>query len=148
MTTNHLTEDELQQYAMDSVGCASTIRDHILLCEDCKAKAASYQLLFSGINQQPAPVFDFDLQQLVLAQLPAPAPKTAADKYLIYIMVAIAVILAGIAVYLFRSYLATLFLGSSFIAYIAVTTIITILLLQAVDVYSSYQQKMKALDFQ
>jgi len=41
MMTQHVTDQELQQYAMDKAGCAAGSVQHIESCEACRAGAAA-----------------------------------------------------------------------------------------------------------
>lgn len=68
--SEHLSEADIQQYVLERAGCEAAVVHHVELCEDCKARAAVYEVLFAGIGQEPGPVFDFDLAAVVLAQLP------------------------------------------------------------------------------
>src|ERR1700721_173539 len=70
MTIAHPSAMELQEYALDKSGCPSSRAAHIENCENCRAVIANYQSVFTGIKEQPRPVFDFDLSGLVLEQLP------------------------------------------------------------------------------
>jgi hypothetical protein len=148
MLTNHLTDDDIQQYALDGSNCEPEIIVHLQSCEACKARVATYQLLFSAIKEQPEPAFDFDFAGLVLAQLPAVKSRSSQDNILVYLFLLVTVILTGTLVYLFREYLTDLFTGiTSLLLYLIATTVITILSLLCIDMYKSYQKKMNALDF-
>ena len=67
--TPHLTEEEIQLYAMVHQNAEPRIIDHIANCENCRERAAMYKFLFYEIKEQPAPVFDFDIAGLVLPAL-------------------------------------------------------------------------------
>ena len=148
MLTNHLTDDDIQQYALDGSNCEPEIIAHVQSCEACKARFATYQLLFNAIRKQPEPAFDFDLAGLVLTQLPAAKSRSSLDNILVYLFSLVTVVLTGTVVYLFREYLTSLFTGiTSLLLYLIATTVITILSLLCIDMYKSYQKKMNALDF-
>ena len=85
MVTKHLTDDEVQQIAVDKSNCEKRIVEHIHLCEECRSKVDVYQLLITEIKQQPKPAFDFDLSKMVLQQIPSPKTSTANDNALIWI---------------------------------------------------------------
>ena len=104
MNTRHLTEEEIQQYALDNSGSYNKAAEHIHSCEQCSEKAETYRLLFNGIQQQHQPAFDFDLTELVMAQLPSPAPKPAKENLLIYFFIMAAIAVTGFATYYFRGY--------------------------------------------
>lgn len=148
MITKHLTDDEIQQYALHRLNCETKIVEHIQLCEECMAKAATYQLLFTSIKQQPEPAFDFNLSELVLAQLSAPKPRVLPDNFFVYLLASVTILFAGTLIYLFREYLANLFTGiPPLLIYLIVTTVITVLIVLGIDMYKSYQKKMSLLDF-
>jgi hypothetical protein len=147
MVTKHLTDDEVQQYAVDKHNCDITIVEHIHFCEGCRTKAAIYQLMITGIKEKPQPAFDFDLSKRVLQQIPSsPKTTTANDKTLAWIFAFMGIAFLGGTMYLFRSYF-DLFEGirTIFIYLIAITAI-TVLVYLLVDMYKKYQKEMKILD--
>src|SRR6185436_10931088 len=107
----HLSDDEVQQFVIDKQYCEIKVVEHIHICKECKIKAEVYQSLITGIKYQPQPVFDFDLSASVLKQLPAPQPKAANDKLVIWILVFVSIGFIAGAVYYFRSYWASMFEG-------------------------------------
>jgi hypothetical protein len=147
MIINHLTEDELQQYALDKSIVAPDAQEHLHHCEECTAKLAVYQLLITGINQQPVPTFDFDLSAAVIAQLPAQATKASTNKYPVAIFSLAVILLAGSLVYLYRDYLLVLFTNTNMAEYLGMIIITSIAIIQGIDTYRNYQKKIKALDF-
>jgi hypothetical protein len=147
MITKHLTDEEIQQYALGRSGCEPKIIEHMHICAECRAKGEVYQSLISGIEQQPRPVFDFDLSASVLKQLPAPQPKAASDKLLTWILIFISVGFLSGAAYYFRSYTASMFEGvATIIIYLIAISAITIIAALFFDMYKKYQKEMKVLD--
>src|SRR5215204_5021192 len=146
MVTKHLTDDEVQQYAVDKFNCEKRIAEHIHLCEECRTKVEVYQLLVKGIKQQPQPAFDFDLSKIVLQQLPSPKTTIANDKALAWIFALMGIVFFGGVIYLFQSYF-DLFEGirTIFIYLIAITAI-TVLIYLVIEMYKKYQKEMKVLD--
>ncbi|MEO8404006.1 MAG: hypothetical protein ABI480_05410 [Chitinophagaceae bacterium] len=147
MITNHLTEDELQQYALDKSIVAPDLQGHLQHCEECTAKLAVYQLLITEINQQPVATFDFDLSAAVIAQLPAPVTKASTNKYPVAIFSLVAILLAGSLIYLYRDDLLALFTNTNMAEYLGIVIITSIAIIQGIDTYRNYQKKIKALDF-
>lgn len=144
--SRHLTDEEIQQYVADAMNGAREINDHISLCEECRSKAAAYRLLFAGIKKQEEPAFDFDLEKMVLAQLPQ---KTvfARRNLSLYPFIFSGIVLIGIALYVFRDYTTTLFAGIEALSiYLMVTTVIIILIAAGADMYKNFRKKMKLLD--
>ena len=145
MVTKHLTDDEVQQYAVDKPNCEIRIAEHVHLCEKCRTKVEVYQLLITGIKRQPQSAFDFDLSEAVLKQLPV--PKASGDRLLAWALIFIGVgFLAG-AAYYFRSYLAIMFEGvATILIYLIVISATTIIGGLVFDMYKKYQREMKVLD--
>jgi len=85
MTTGHLSEIELQQYALDESACAGELREHVAACDNCRTEVMVYRLLLTGIKEEPKAEFSFDVVGLVLSQLPeagvgAVAPEAAGTE--------------------------------------------------------------------
>lgn len=148
MNTTHLTEDEIQQYVLDDAAVNIEVTEHIHSCVLCKEKAAAYQLLFSGLQQQSQASFDFNLEELVMPQLPLPATNPVKENVLIYFFITAAASITGFALYYFRGYVVTLFqsIAPAFI-YLVVTAFITMTAFLIADMYKSYKKKMHILDF-
>ncbi|HEV8273702.1 MAG TPA: hypothetical protein VGQ04_20460 [Chitinophagaceae bacterium] len=146
MVTKHLTDDEVQLYAIDKLICERRIAEHIHLCEECRSKVEVYQLLITEIKQQPQPAFDFDLSKMVLQQLPSPRTTLANDKALVWIFAFMGIAFLGGAIYIFQSYF-YLFEGirTIFISLIAITAI-TVLTYLVIEMYKKYEKEMKVLD--
>lgn len=146
MRDQHITEEEIQQYATDAKNCEPGIRAHIDSCEGCKAKAAEYRLLFAAIRQQPAPAFAPGLADQVLARIPG-TPQSRENLW-IALFVAAGILLTGIAGYFLRPYLATLLANmAKYAVYLALTTVTTLLIVLCFDMYKRYQKKMRLLEF-
>ena len=146
MVRKHLSDDEVQQYAVDKLDCEKRIAEHIHLCEECRSKVEVYQLLITGIKQQPQPAFDFDLSKMVLQQLPSPKTTIANDKALILIFGFMGIAFLGGAIYLFQIYF-DLFEGiKTIFIYLIAITAITVLVYLLIDMYKKYQKEMKVLD--
>ena len=148
MKAQHLTDEEIQEYTLDNSASEIAIMEHATACEACKARIAEYQLLFAVLNQQPEPAFDFDLAELVIAQLPSQKPGAASSNSLIYVFVLAAIVLTGAALYYFRNYIANLFTSiTPLLVYLTATTVVTLAIIISMDMYKNYQKKMRALDF-
>ncbi|HKO80945.1 MAG TPA: hypothetical protein VJU78_11145 [Chitinophagaceae bacterium] len=148
MITSHLSDDEVQQYALDTSNSEARIVEHVQLCKQCKARVADYQELFTNIALQPAPFFDFNLSELVMEKLPLRKPGVLSGSFLGYLLALSCIPLAGTILYIFRVYLISLFADiSPLVIYLVVTTVITILIAVCFDMYKNYQKKMGAIDF-
>jgi CHASE2 domain-containing sensor protein len=148
MKALHLTDEEIQDYVLDKSGVSMTVTKHAGTCEECKAKVANYQLLFTAIKHQPQPSFDFDLAELVIAKLPAVKPVATNSNSFIYMFALAAIALTGAALYYFRVFIASLFTSiTPLLIYLTATSIITLAVMLSMDMYKNYHRKMKALDF-
>ncbi|HWV29064.1 MAG TPA: hypothetical protein VN038_05405 [Dyadobacter sp.] len=70
-TADHLTDIEIQQYALDARSSGTAAATHIAQCPHCSGRVAFYQKMVGGMSAMPAEAFDFDLAKAVLTQLPA-----------------------------------------------------------------------------
>ena len=148
MTNKHLNEAELQQYVLQKTNGDTEIIEHIQNCTSCKIKAEQYNLLFEEIKQQEKPVFDFDLVDLVVAQLPKSQQNVSNGKFVLYFIIFIALISACIVFYLFGNNLLNLFgeIAPMPISLIIIT-VAGLLVFLCTDMYRKYQTQMKALNF-
>ena len=144
----HLTDEQIQQYVLEKATCTDEIIEHIQACTHCKERAEEYNLLFLGIQQQEKPVFDFDLADLVLQQLPKPQSQPFSEKWISLLIIFISILFCCVIGYLFGKNLVILFGGISpvFMGLI-VTTVISIFVFLYIDMNKSYHAKMKALNF-
>lgn len=149
MNTKHLTDDELQQYALNSEGCDLTITEHVHFCEDCKAAVETYRLVFTGIREQEVPAFEFDLSEEVVKQLQTfPKTKVLPEDFFMYLFSFVMIIITGVMLYFFRWYIIELFRSAdNFAVYLTVASVTVLLIFLCVDQYKIYQQKMEAIDF-
>ena len=146
MVTKHLTDDEVQQYAIDKLNCEKRIVEHIHVCEKCRSKVEVYQLLITGIKQQSQPAFDFDLSKMVLQQIPSPKTSTANDNALIWIFSFMGIAFLGGAIYFFQSYFDLFESMRTIFIYLIVITAVTVLAYLFIDMYKKYKHGMKVLD--
>ena len=156
MISKHLSDADIQQYVSDKTYCGADTIAHILECEHCRAKAETYRLIFSGIKQQPKPSFDFDLSGLILQQISPAKPAFLLNSLQDYLVAIIAVAAFGIAGYLYRTHITYLFKKyilsmasglSPFVIGLLITTALTILIFQSIELYKKHQRKIDALNF-
>jgi len=147
MIAGHLSENDIQQYVSDSLLCEQSIMEHIESCDACKEKAETYRILFSGIEQQTKPAFEFNLADLVLSQLEPSKPKFSGDIFAVYLFAGIGIVAILLSGILFSKYLSDLFTGTStlFLYLFAAITLVT-LLFQGVEIFRRYQKQMNALN--
>jgi hypothetical protein len=156
MTQQHLSDADIQQWVLDKQQCAPEIITHMNICEHCQVKAETYQLLFSEIKQQPKPVFNFDVSELVLPQLSHQSLESSGSRFLYYLIACFAVAAIGVSAYLYRIQLNRLFKKyvldissgvSKGALYLLITTALTILIFQSIELYKKYQRKINDLNF-
>jgi hypothetical protein len=139
MKTTHLSEDEIQQYALaEHSRSAQSIR-HMEQCQQCRNAALTYQLLFNELKQQHAPVFDFDLADQVLGQLPAPKTKPVFSLYLLFAVLAFVALAAGLTAYLSAGI-------SSLLNWLIIITFGMLAAGLLADQFASYKKKMQTLN--
>lgn len=147
MVTKHLTDEEIQLFAIDKNSCEVSVTEHIHVCQECKTKVEVYQSLITGIKQQPIPSFSYDLSELVMKQLAMPQPKPTNDKLFTWIVVFICIGFASIIFYYFQSYLTSIFEGvTTIFIYMMAISAITVIALLVADMYKKFKKEMKILD--
>jgi len=148
MKSVHLSEEEIQHYALDKSACDTLIKAHVNCCADCKARIADYEVLFIALKKVPQPSFDFNLAELVVPQLPKIKPAPSRDNFFVYAFALAIAALTGTSLFYFRSYIGTLFASiTPLLIYLTVTTIITLATILGVEMYKTYKKKMRALEF-
>jgi hypothetical protein len=144
MKGNHLTDQEIQEYAITSRDHELPAIEHLRQCDVCSLKVKNYQQIVIGIKGQPKAEFPFNLSALVIAQI---SPKRAADSNVPFLWIA-GVILLVIAGYLCGIYLSSLFPGiSSMTFYLVSITASALLIFQGTALYRKYKRLLDRLDF-
>jgi anti-sigma factor RsiW len=148
MLNNHLTDDEVQQYVLDKE-TETEVSSHVKQCAACRARVETYQLLFTALGQQAEPAFDFNLSELVLAQIPSQKRRFSRDTVLVYMLAWAVIVLTAVVLYLFRNDLAQLLPDiTPILGYLVIPSVVTVMVLLCIDMYKNYQNKMNELDFQ
>jgi hypothetical protein len=146
MINEHVSESDIQLYALTPDAVATTTAAHIEHCDHCLGAVASYQFIFDEIKEAPRPTFDFDLSGLILQQLPI-NNKTTAASLPIWFWICIP-LLVGIPLYIFQADLVRLFKGISiFVIYSIAAATLIILAFRIFEIYRRYQHKMNVLNF-
>ena len=142
MKNEHINEMEIQQYVLDKDDCDAIIIEHINHCPKCKAEVDIYELLFAAIKEEPNPVFEFDIANLVLQQLPE-KQDFSIDKYLITLLSGVSIAFLLILIYLTNRYYPTFFNGISSIQFSLITvTILLISIYIYIDMNKNYKNQM------
>ena len=142
----HLTDEEIQQYAFDTETCPKVWFEHIQICPHCQQQVQAYQLLFEGIESQEKVVFDFDLEALVMEQLPQPKPVQ--DKPFVFSLAVIITVMIGIVGFVFGNSLTNLFSYlQPILVGLVILTSLGIMVFLGIDMYQRYKTQMKVLNF-
>lgn len=148
MTGEHISDNDIQQYVLDKINCTNATIEHVDMCPGCKAKADTYQLMFSAIKQQSKPTFEFDLTGLVLSRLTDQEPANSNATSLVWPLAFIGVCSICVTGYLFGQHLINMFLSISAISmYLVFTAAITLICFQAIEMIRKYKRKIDKLDF-
>jgi hypothetical protein len=150
--SNHPSEAELQQFALDDSACTNATREHVENCQDCQKETSAYQILFSGIKEHPKPVFDFDLTGLVLSRLPPVTPVSVTSppqgSFPTFMLATIVCCTAGIPLYLFRKNISNMFAAiSSLFVYTIFLAAGIFVLLRILNMYKKFRQQMETINF-
>lgn len=148
MIERHLNDNEIQQYVFQKEAYDSDIAMHIQHCISCKIKAEQYKLFFEGIKQQEKSSFDFNLADLVIAQLPESSNKVSNEKLFFYFIIFISIIFISIFFYFFRNSLFGLFgRNAPILAALIITAVTCLFVILCIDMFRKYQTQMKILNF-
>jgi predicted anti-sigma-YlaC factor YlaD len=146
MKNIHLTDHEIQVFLFQESGADHDISAHLQHCGECRMKVDQYKQIFELAAKEEKAAFAFDLSELVMQQLPSRKTEVSLWKSLIYLVLLIALPVAGVLVYLFYTRFSLLLTGvSPFFIYLTATGMISMLLFQTVDTYIKYKKKIDAL---
>ena len=142
--SEHLSDEQIQEFVLDSSACAPGIGEHVQLCDLCRVKVETYQQVITAIEEQPIPAFDFDISEAVLAGIAL--QKRNGRNWWLFFFFATGILVTGIAVYLFRKEIAIVFEGiSTFLIYLMLVTGVFILIAVIIDMLKSYKTKLKII---
>lgn len=146
MSSTHLTENELQQYAEHSADVNPAIAAHLAICDHCQAKVANYRLIFGAIHAIKKPVFDFDVAAMVMTQLPAPAVRRKFPWAQLLIGIFVLLIMT-VAIVAFQGYFMQLFNGISMIILsLIIFSAASVLVFQGMELFNNHRKQMRVLD--
>lgn len=148
MKNQHLSDAEIQQYALQKSSCEKDILEHMQLCKNCMSKAEQYKALFSAIEKQEKPIFALNLSDLVLEQLPKRKQKVAHENLFIWTFVFISIFSIGTFSYLFGEVILDMFIGiKTVLMGLMITTTATIFIFLTTDIYKKHLTQLQALNF-
>jgi hypothetical protein len=146
MKNDHLSEAEIQQYALGMAGLNT--KEHIGSCAICEAKAANYRLIFSAMDELPQPAFDFDVAGLVMAQLQQAEAAPDRNERWLYLLVFAALASISIPVYTYRVYFFKIFAGILPAAmYLVILVALFILVFQGIEMFRKHQKQINTLNY-
>ncbi|WP_428656412.1 hypothetical protein [Runella sp.] len=150
MNTKHLSDPELQEYALNGKNCPSQFDAHIQSCKICRQKAEIYQRMFSPIMKPAAPMFDFDVAESVMQQLPAPRPVALRKSYSVYWLGAGILLGAGVLIYLIFMTSGGFLFGkiAPMTLGISVMMILTLFVVLGIDMFLKHSKQMKVLQLE
>jgi|GEM_PF-211147 len=152
MSSHHVSEMEIQQYALDTATVGAGVVEHVSACAVCRVKAENYRLLYSALREAERPVAGFDVAGMVLAGLPElpvlPVRKRAfslSDRF-VYVIAFAAFGALGVLVWLLRRDVFGVFDGLTTVAVLVLLIpVIGVLLWQCYDWYKKYKNIMKKI---
>ena len=144
----HPSEKEIQQYAVDKMDLNPVIMAHIDSCPACQAEIATYQLIFSEIEEQSSASFDFDVKELVLSRLPNTKTRLSTDDIIAGFLVIFTCSCIGIPVYAFRKIILNSFADiPPFFIYSIIIITTGILIINILSLYKKFQKQIHVLNF-
>lgn len=142
----HLNDQELQQYVLQSDHLLPQWNVHLARCPDCQRKVLVYKLLFEGVQQQEKPHFDADLSSLVMSQLESARPPGVLSRVLSGMLLLMIVFWVGIIFQWVGHELGRLFASiSSMATYLILTSAAGVLLFLLLALYWDYRDRLKLL---
>lgn len=151
MINGHPSDDQVQMYSSGHP-LPEPVTQHIESCEACLATVSEYRLLSGSLKDLPSEHFGFDLEALVMQQLPIVPAKAATARRAPASLGWILLIVFGIAgpaalVYQYRQALSRLIAAAEplMIPLIA-TTALTFMGLLAMDMLRQYRKKSALLE--
>lgn len=147
MKQEHLLENELQQFALGLEVNNQELAAHVHECAKCTMAVANYRSMFSALTTMEKPVLNVDLEQ-IMAALPVITAEKKQFPWLVLWVSLIPVAVTVIPVFKMKSFFSNLFGNiSGPVFYLIITTALTILIFQLRELYTSYREKMRLLNF-
>jgi predicted anti-sigma-YlaC factor YlaD len=144
MSDQHLTEEELQEFALNEASITKAASAHLHACPVCREQLATYRQLFIEIETEPAAAFDFDVSEAVMEKLPVRKQiKLSVSFFMLMavLMITVAVIL------LFGEEMNNLFTGIDWLVPVLILiSVITAAAGFAYDVYKNYRTKIEFIN--
>jgi len=147
MKNEHLTDSDLQKILFGDSDAVQEAISHLECCEECSIRAGGYKNIFEAVGKQEKSKFEFELSELVMDRLPVMKREHTFTKSVIKLLLFIAIPLAALTVFLFRTGLSDLFTGiTPIFFYLAGIVVAGLILFNSIDVYIHFRKHMKVLD--
>ena len=144
----HLTDAQIQQVVFDQSEVADDSKVHIQHCAVCSRRVEEYRLFFDELKMLREASFDFNLEAIVMEQLPQSSINQKEGRWLLYGFAIICFLSVLSLIYFFGKELVALFGGVELLLTgLIVTTALCVLVFLGVDMYRMYLKKMKVLNF-
>jgi hypothetical protein len=131
----HLSELEIQDYALGRPDYPNVMMEHITSCADCRAEIRAYEALFS------------DISALVIPQLKRHKARFSVDRFIAGFLVIFASSCIGIPIYVFRRNILYMFSGvPAFFIYAIVGSTSVFVITKIFLMYKKYQHQMQYLN--
>ncbi|WP_343669081.1 hypothetical protein [Chitinophaga sp.] len=143
MNNEHLSEEQLQEYAMNPVANA-----HVQVCHHCQLQIRAYQLLYSHIKAEELPALNFNTAAFIPAQLPDVRKESRKESRYLYSLLAGAFALLMATLIACWSTISWLFSGIGIIGIVLV--LLVVIAIQLMDFYYTNRKQimhMKKLTF-
>jgi hypothetical protein len=143
MNTAHLTEAQLQLYADNAEAIDRHLKEHLAHCSNCQIKLENYRLINSALKAMPAPAFDFDLAEQVLASV---AVKKTPVAWVPLLAAVVGVLLLALTTGLYVRNIAVWFVALPKVwSYVLTIPVLVFLLVHLILSIVEYQRKMNML---
>jgi hypothetical protein len=143
----HLSELEIQDCALYQSNCPAEILRHLESCAGCNAEVEAYRFLFSEIDQQNAPAFDFDISALVIPTLTRTRARMTVEHFIAGFLVIFAACCIGIPLVIYRRNILYMFEGvPPFFIYSIIGSTLIILITRITLMYKKFQRQMHFLN--
>ena len=147
MKNGHLSEMEIQDFALGSSDWPDAVAEHIASCTDCRAEIKAYEMLFTGIDQQSEPAFDFDISALVIPQLKKHKARMTAARFIAGFLMIFGSGCIAIPIYIFRGNILYMFSGVPVFFIYAITASTSVfVIIKIFLMYRKYQYQMRYLN--
>lgn len=145
MSKIHLSEEQLQRYALDGLTDPADV-EHVADCAYCQMQINAYHMLYSHIKETEAPLLDEQMERFILDQLPDVKMEERRESRYLYSLLfgAVAVIVAVLTGC--WSLISPVFSGITTVGLVmGVLLLLCISAMQLMQLYDTYQKRIRAL---